>query len=131
MRLELARVTPAAVLRQQVYRFVPTDLNPNPAAGFGLMQGMPPLGADGGSAPGPGGGAPSSGGILGGPPFSGNGLPGQPNHMTPSFAQHVQQQKQQKAGVRGAGPPSAASKNYGNVDHPQDVLLRELFPGWF
>lgn len=119
MRLELGRVTPAAVLRQQVYRFVPTDLNPTPGGGL-VGLGMPPLGA--GAESGLGLGMPS--GVLGLPIAA----PAPQGHV-PSFAQHVQQQKSQK-GIKGAGV--AGAKNYNHPDHPsQDVLLRELFPGWF
>ena len=108
LRLELARVTPAAVLRQQVYRFVPTDLNPNPAGPIAGLA-MPPLGAEANMALG------MPNGILGMSPLASN-------PQGPSFAQHVQQQKKAK------GVPNGSAKHH--ADHPsQDVLLRELFPG--
>jgi len=132
-RLEAARVTPAAVLRQQVYRFAPTDPNAAPQLGIGLgignaldMAGLAgaPLQLAGHSSLAP---------QIGVPPASTrpslDNLPGHPRESLPSFAQHVQHQKLAKQ-VSSKGSTVMPAAKPGDP-YAQDVLLKELFPGWW
>lgn len=125
MRLEAGRMTPAAVLRQQIYKFVPNDPN-NPTAslslGLGIGPGMPaqPAGLDGASLIGVNPhlqsvhGHPAPNGTVHSSKPSLDGLPHATRDPLPSFAQHVHHQKIAK-----------------QQSTSQDVLLKELFPGWF
>ena len=140
-RLEVARVTPAAVLRQQVYRFVPSDPN-NPASGLSI--GPPP---PQGSLEVPGGflGTTPANGVLGGsvhpaPTSHGTGrpsldsLPSTRSEPYSSFAQHVQHKKEARQQQAKSGMVKAVhqEQNPPLTDlTPQDILLRGLFPGWF
>jgi hypothetical protein len=128
-RLEAARVTPAAVLRQQVYRFAPTDPNAAPQLGIGNALDMAGLAG----APLQLAGHSSLAPQIGVPPASTrpslDSLPGHPRESLPSFAQHVQHQKLAKQ-VSSKGSTVMPAAKPGDP-YAQDVLLKELFPGWW
>lgn len=122
------RVTAASVLRQQVFHFgseVPVSLD--------MISGGSVVGGDMGLSVGGGGGS-----VVGGGSVAGTGAGYARNMSNPGVGNGVGmpggKNGYSAAGASGGGPRAAnykmgAASN--GVDHTNEEMLRQLFPGWF